>query len=274
MLAVRPGLPHTARMPSPTPARRPAAPSALARWLEPIAGSLWILFVVWTVIVAAVWLSGFGEAPRGEGPVTHADFKAALAWALRALDPLWILLAAANIYLSLAASEGLRAARRWAGMILLVALGVCVLSLVTRWPLGPISFPRRLGMQIFGVPFGVPLLWFILVAGGREVVARVLPRASHLQMALLTGLLAAASACLMEPIAREDRAWWLWREGLSVVGVPLRNFLTWGIVSAGLAYAFRPRLVPLPGAERWKVIATWAALHLVFLLRLGVRSLS
>ena len=97
------------------------------------------------------------------------------------------LLAAANIYLSLAASEGLRAARRWAGMILLVALGVCVLSLVTRWPLGPISFPRRLGMQIFGVPFGVPLLWFILVAGGREVVARVLPRASHLQVALLTG---------------------------------------------------------------------------------------
>src|SRR5687768_6840088 len=72
VLAVANRLFHTARMPSPSPARRPSSASTLARWLEPIAGSLWMLFVVWTIIVAAVWLSGFGDAPRGEGPIAHA----------------------------------------------------------------------------------------------------------------------------------------------------------------------------------------------------------
>jgi uncharacterized membrane protein len=148
------------------------------------------------------------------------------------------------------------------------------MSRLTHWPLGPITFPRRLGVQIFGVPFGVPLLWFIVIVGGRDLIARLLPKASHLQLALLTGLLTAGSAFLMEPIAREDRAWWLWLQGNTVVATPLRNFFTWGIVSAGLAYIFHARLVPRPGAERWKVIATWAAVHLVFLLRHAVRMLS
>ncbi len=259
-------------MPLPSPARS-SPPSAITRWLELVAGSLWIGFVVWTVLVAAAWVSGIGEAPRGEEPAAHADLKAGVAFLLRMLDPIWILLAAANIYLSLAASEGLREARRWAAMILLVALAVSVASLLTRWPLGPVSFPSRLGVQILGVPFGLLLLWFVVVAGGRDVISRFLPRASHLQVALLTGMLAVGSAVLMEPIARGDRAWWLWLEGRAVVAAPWRNYLTWGIAAAGLACTFRARLVPIPNPDRWKVTATWALVHTVFLLRHGVRLL-
>ena len=36
-------------------------PSLLARTLEPLAASLWILFLVWTAIVAFVWISSSGS---------------------------------------------------------------------------------------------------------------------------------------------------------------------------------------------------------------------
>ena len=261
-------------MPSSRPDRTASARSTLHRSLEPIANSLWILFAIWTVIVAVVWIGGWGGGLAGGEPVPHAELKAAFEFVFKLLDAVWILLAGANVYLSLAATDGLAGARRWAGMILVAALIVGVLSRLTQLPLGPITFPSRLGVQIFGVPFGYPLLWLVIVVGGRDVLARFLPRASHLQIALLTGLLAAGSAWMMEPVAREDRAWWLWREGRTVIAAPLRNFLTWGVLSSVLAYFNQARLVPLPSSERWKIPATWAAVHAVFLLRHAVRVLT
>ncbi|MGV3533402.1 MAG: hypothetical protein ACO1QR_13630, partial [Chthoniobacteraceae bacterium] len=89
--------------------------------MEPIASSLWVLFAIWTVIVAFVWIGGWDGALAGDEPVPHAELKAALAFVFKLLDATWILLAGANVYLALAATEGLAGARRWAGSILLAA---------------------------------------------------------------------------------------------------------------------------------------------------------
>ena len=108
-------------------------PSLLARALEPLVSSLWILFLIWTALVALVWTTGFGEVELGER-ITNPDLRAALALFLKILDPAWVTLGAANIYLGLAASEGLGVVRRWA-LIVIVGVGlVAGASVLTGWP--------------------------------------------------------------------------------------------------------------------------------------------
>ena len=99
-------------------------PSLLSRWLEPISSGLWILFVLVTVAIAAVWSFGLGDAAL-EKWVAHPDLRAALLWLNAIGDFAWITLAAANVYLCLAEEEGLATARRWSLIIVVavVALG-------------------------------------------------------------------------------------------------------------------------------------------------------
>jgi hypothetical protein len=90
-------------------------PSTLSRTLAPLAGILWALFIAASVLVAIVWTSGFGswaaEDPSFKRLLPNKELRESLVLLSRAIDPTWIALGAAVIYLGIARSEGLAFAR-------------------------------------------------------------------------------------------------------------------------------------------------------------------
>lgn len=215
-------------------------PSLLARALEPFASGLWILFMLWTAVVAVVWICGFGEAELRER-IANPGLLSALEFFLASLDAAWIALGAANIYLALAAEEGLATVRRWALIVIAGVGAVAILSEKFAFPLGPIHYTSRLGMRIGPVPFGLPLLWFALVTGARALVLRCAPRASHAKAAFAAGMLAALAGANLEPIAWKVRAFWIWYPALTPAPAwpPAQNFAAWLLVSWAFAFAMR-----------------------------------
>jgi uncharacterized membrane protein len=248
-------------------------PSALSRTLAPLAGISWALFVVTSVLVAIVWASGFGEAmlaePSFKRAVPNPELRTSLVLLSRALDPAWIALGAIAIYLALARSEGLALARRWTLMILITAFLVMTISAKTRWPLGPIYYPENLGWKIGVVPFGVPLLWLIIIAGSREVMLRLTARGGHFAVALGAALLSLLTITNLDPVAWKYRAWWLWYpkpfEGPN--HAPLQSYATWFVAALVLAWFMRTVRVEPPGGKRpWSPVIVWAVLNTVALL--------
>lgn len=209
----------------------------------------WPLFVATSVLVALVWLTGFGAgqlADPGFAPwLRGAELRAALASLSRALDAAWITLGAVNVYLALVRTEGLAVARRWGAIVLGASIGIAALSVATALPLGPVHFTTGLGVKIGPVPFALPFLWLLVVAGAREVVWRALPRLGHGPTAALTGLLCGLSSVLFDPVAWKVRAWWLWYPAQfhAPASTPWTAHATWLAAGAALAFLLRPEHV-------------------------------
>lgn len=242
--------------------------SYLTRALEPLAGSLWILFLVWSALVAVVWVFGIDGANL-KSRVGSPDLFRAIEWFLRALDPAWIALAAVNIYAAVAESEGLATTRRWALIVVGGSAAMAWCSVRTGYPLGIIHFTAHLGAPLGQVPFAVPLLWLSVVFGGRELALRLLPRASHNQIALATGVLALGTACNLEPLACHLRWWWVWdvaeTHALSVA--PLRSYATWLVASALFAWFMREENVATETSRRSRIPpAAFVLMNAIFLL--------
>jgi uncharacterized membrane protein len=246
-----------------------SSPSSLTRALEPLAAGLWIVFVLVSLAVGAVWIFGLSDAQVARG-VTNPGLSQALQWLLRYLDFLWILLAAANTYLCLTAHEKLGTARRWGLIILLSVCAVAWISTKTGYPLGPIQFGRVLGARLGPVPLGLPLFWFTVIIGAREGLLRVFPRWSHLQVALGTAVLAVLTDASLEPLAARLRGFWFWRSGdptiPPVFDAPLTNCLVWGLVAGLITFALREKnVVAAVRARSWQPAATLLIFHAVFL---------
>lgn len=250
---------------------------ALGRWLEPFAASLWILFMLWTVLVALVWTLGIGEAEvlawtqrhfRLPLPDTGAPPSSTLQWVLvtflRYLDPVWVILAAANVHAHTARREGLDVARRWAGILLVAVIFIAWISATTHWPLGPIRYTDRLGppmpnllhwmqfperplewtgLRMGPVPLGLPLLWLTVILGARDLALRLRPALSQLQLALGVGVLGLFFEIALESVASKMRFFWLWPPGslTAPLRAPAQSYLTWFGVSAALAWFLREK---------------------------------
>jgi hypothetical protein len=238
----------------PAPTRR--APGRWL-WLEPFAAGLWILFVVWTVLVAVVWSLRIGEAevvawsqrqfhlPPLETGAPPSPFQDAFVSLLRWIDPTWAMLAAANAYAFTATREGLGIARRWAGIILAGVALVAWFSAKTGWPLGPLRYTDLLGARIGPVPLGLPLLWLAVVLGARDLMLRVRPGLAQAPLALGVGALALIFDVALEPVASKERVFWLWPPGSvpAHLGAPVQCYVTWFCVAAGLAFLLREKQV-------------------------------
>ncbi len=217
------------------------SPTLLARALEPLIGALWIFFLVWSAVVAALWLSGDEAIAR----IGSQDLRHAATLVAKASDTFWLLLAAANLYLQLATEHGLRRARFIAFGIAAVAAALAASSAAIGDPLGSVFYTTRLGVKLGAVPLGWPLLWLIVVIGGRELAARVFPRASHGALALITGGVAVLTDLNLESIATKLRFFWFWY----VAGThqpsapPWTNFLVWFAAASGLACLLREEKV-------------------------------
>src|ERR1700759_5391882 len=139
-------------------------PASFARGLEPFVAGLWILFVLVSLVIAAVWTFGIGEGSL-EKAVTNPDLRAALVWLLAHADLGWIVLAAVIVYFNLAGSVGLATARQWALLILGVVIAAAWVSVATGLPFGHIRYGVALGMKLGPVPVGLPLFWFAAIIG-------------------------------------------------------------------------------------------------------------
>ncbi len=248
-------------------------PSLLARAFEPFASGLWILFVIWTALVAVVWSSGFGEAELRER-VSNPGLLGALEFFLASLDAAWIALGAANIHLALSAEEGLPTARRWALIVLAGAGIAAALSERSAFPLGPIHYTSRLGMRIGPVPFGLPLLWFALVTGARALALRCAPRTSHARAAFATGMLAALADVSLEPIAWKARAFWIWYPATTPAPAwpPVQNSIAWLAISWAFAFAMREtRVAAASGGSFPRPALVFLIFNAVFLLTHAAR---
>lgn len=244
-------------------------PSPLSRALEPLAAGLWVLFVLVSLLVGAIWTFGFGDAQLGQW-VLNRDLFLTLQWLLQHLDFLWITLAAANAYLCLAAREGLATARRWGLMILLAVSLVAWMSIRTGFPLGRIQYGGLLGVRLGSVPLGLPLFWFAVIVGTREGLRHFFLRWSHLQIALGTGFFAALTDAHLEPLAANLRGFWFWRSDAlahpPIFDAPLTGIFAWGVLAGLLVLAMREKSVVASARPwSWQPAATVAIFHLVFL---------
>jgi uncharacterized membrane protein len=243
-------------------------PSLLARSLEPLAANLWTFFVLVSVLVGVVWTLGLGDAAF-ERWISHRELRRALIWLLAHLDLLWITLAAANGYLTLAVGEGLTAARRWGITILLGVVALGWVSARTGFPLGPVTYGQSLGFKLGPVPVGLPLLWFSIIVGAREAVLRF-PRLSHAQVSAGAGLLGAITDLNLEPMAAKLRGFWFWRASVPgdppVFDPPLYGCLVWGTMSGMLVFLLREQSVVASARRRsWKPAPTLALFNAIFL---------
>ena len=243
--------------------------SSLGRWLEPFVSGLWIFFLVWTAWIACVWGFALGDAALARW-IGNRDLRAVLGWLIAVGDIAWITLAAANIHLWLAETEGLSTARRWA---LIVGGGVAALGAVsafTGWPLGAIQYSRQLGMKLGPLPVGLPLLWFALVIGARETVLRCWPRAGQGMLAFGTGALALLADVNLEPVAAKLRGFWFWRAPWPGqpphFTPPWTGYAAWFLAASALAFALREERVAA-GARRdsFRPVAIFLLLNAVFL---------
>jgi uncharacterized membrane protein len=255
----------------------PSPPSSLlAHALEPVMASLWVLFALWTVFVAAIWLSGFGEAELRES-IANPGLRNALTLCLEVLDITWIALAAANSYSTLASTEGLATARRWAVMIIVSAAVIAASSAAFGFPLGPIAYTTGLGPRIGLVSLGQPLCWFVFIVGARALVLHSLPRTSHAVAALGTGALVTLTDAIFEPLAWHVRALWIWYPGVASPPFmpPVQNYATWFIGATALAFVMREsrvavrtaRSFPRPAIALLMFIAVLLATHAVQVFR-------
>lgn len=253
----------------PRPQKGGSAASLLTRALEPLAAALWVLFLIVSSVVGAVWAFGIGDAELARW-VPHRDLFRALRWLLQYLDFTWITLAAANAYRCLATREGLGTARRWALAILLAVVALAWVSVGTGFPLGPIQYGDSLGAKLGPVPLGLPLFWFAAVIGTREGLLAFFLRWSHAQIALGSGVVAALTDASLEPLAAKLRGFWFWRSGTPtlppIFDASLAGSLAWGVAAGLLAYGLRERSVVASARPRsWQPAATLAIFHLVFL---------
>ncbi len=243
--------------------------SSLGRWLEPLVAGMWIFFLVWTAGIAWVWSFAIGDAALVRW-IGNRDLRAALEWLIGIGDIAWITLAAANIHLWLAETEGLATARRWAWIVGGGAAALGLLGAWSGWPLGEIQYSRQLGMKLGPIPVGLPLLWFAIVIGARQAVLHCWRGASQWQLAIGTGTLAMLTDFNLEPVAAKLRAFWFWRAALvgepPLFTPPWTYYPAWFAVVGVLTFALREEsMVPKGPARSFLPIAIFVLLNAVFL---------
>jgi uncharacterized membrane protein len=248
----------------------PPRNSFLARGLEPFVAGLWILFVLVSLAVAAVWALGIGEGSL-QRSISNTDLRITLAWLLGRLDLAWITLAAANVYFTLVGSVGLATARRWGLLILGSVVAMAWVSVLTGFPLGPIRYGSTLGLKLGPVPLGLPLFWLSAIVGARETVLRFFPRLPQGGLAASVGLLALLTDLNLEAVAAKWRGFWFWRGGdpsaPPVFDAPLGACFAWGVLAAVVAFFLREQSVVSTAQKRpWQPIVTLAIFEGTLLL--------
>lgn len=193
--------------------------SIVARSLEPLAASLWGLFLAWTALLAVAWVGAVDEFWL-KANVSNAGLRDALVMLFKSAMPAWIALGVANVHLTVSREEGLKTARRWLRFVLGLSFLLGVIAANTDVLFGRAYFSAGLGVRLVGVPVGWALLWVLVLIGARELVLWLRPRTGHGATALTGGALVALTFVNLEPLAHRF-TWWFWRRDKFTVATSL-----------------------------------------------------
>jgi uncharacterized membrane protein len=119
------------------------------------------------------------------------------------------------------------------------------------------------------VPLGVPLLWLVVILGGRALWMRLFRRAGHQAVSLGTGLCALFTMWNLESLATRLRGWWFWYEPTTraPITAPLQNYVAWFVVAVLVAFLLRePKVIGAPPDQSDRLIAILGLMNVVFVV--------
>lgn len=225
--------------------------SGSSRAVSALATTLWPIFVAISLLLAFVWLTGFGHEVANSSSfaarLPNRDLRKALGIFAHAMDPTWMTLASILTYLTVVRGEGLAKARYWCALTIGAGFAVAIASVAMKRPLGPVFFPENLGWKAGPVPFAYPLLWLVVVLGAREMALRFLPRSGHGGISVATAIGSLATIANLDPLAAGYRAWWVWYPwpAKAAPHAPIANYLTWFILPFILAWLMRSSTITM-----------------------------
>ncbi|AEH60804.1 protein of unknown function DUF422 [Methanosalsum zhilinae DSM 4017] len=123
------------------------------------------------------------------------------------------------------------------GLFLLIIMGLYALvletmAIITGIPYSEFYYTEMIGTKLFGTtPFTVPFAWLPLFIGSLYLASEI--RINHQrpelwQIVLLTTFLLLMTDLVLDPAAVALQ-FWIWKEPGMFYGVPLMNFIGWGI---------------------------------------------
>jgi uncharacterized membrane protein len=116
------------------------------------------------------------------------------------------------------------------------------LGVATGWVYGPYHYTDRLGPRLLGVPFLIPLAWFLMAYPSylfAEMLSPVTsPARRSLWVATLSGLIMTSWDLVMDP-QMVHGGHWVWEVEGPYFGIPLRNFWGWWLTIFVSIWLFR-----------------------------------
>nr|WP_206760301.1 carotenoid biosynthesis protein [Bacillus xiamenensis] len=106
-------------------------------------------------------------------------------------------------------------------------------GITTGFPFGAYDYYPALGFLVAGVPLTIAFAWVgvflnsLFLSGQQSKWVR----------AAETGLWIVLLDLILDPVAA-DRKFWVWYDGDGFFGIPFENFVSWGMIGAGLSFLF------------------------------------
>jgi putative membrane protein len=242
--------------------------------------------VGWTLLaahVASIVFSVSGMVIALRYPELWAD-SAAATWVfslgMRWGAPGQILLGAGAVLLLGAATLGWRRVAIFFALAVAVSLAAELVGTTTGWPFGAYRYGDALGPKLLGrVPYAIPLSWFYLGLASYVLASYLVARAGLGRRTAATVLLGAWLVTVWDLVLDPAMAhpampmkFWTWHEEGAYFGMPLRNFVGWGMTAAtfmGLARAAWGDVEIGGGTLRWAVAVYGSNLAFAALLDAG-----
>lgn len=169
---------------------------------------VWWFFLIWASV---------GILTLSLGKIRLPD---TLIWA----DALFLFLAAINIFLITAKTEGFRITTIHFFIITLGSGLIEICGALTGWPFGHYYYTEQLGWRIGNIlPIAIPLAWWIVIGLGHAFARICFPTLSRFGTALFCAVWAVMFDLLLEPFAWKVKQYWIWRDNY----VPGTNYLAW-----------------------------------------------
>lgn len=167
---------------------------------------------------------------------------------------------------------GIRDVASAAVFALAASAAVEIIGVKTGFPFGDYRYTGLMGAQVFGIPWIIPVCWFIILINAYIVISALVvsrgeevSRDAHLLLILLTALVVTLTDVNLEPVAVNVRLYWFWMDMDRVFyGIPRLNFFGWFAISVTLASA----LVHILDPRRWRPSTAWVSLALLASLQL------